>query len=110
VAPYFNVDRGVSGTTAWKKADGSGSEVYVKGVTATRIADLIFHEALHNKLQLRDAVLHKKPGTALAKDPVGQSLEPGDINLMKRAMTAPTAQWQGGWKYATDPLTNPCPR
>lgn len=81
----------------------TGSEVYVSN-SRTGLAQIAFHELMHNKLQLDDANLHKKDG--LAKIPIPPSGSPSDKNNsdMKAALKNKNKQWTGGWLASKDPM------
>lgn len=102
VSTHFKVAPGVDGTTVYdKKSRVSASEVYVGKSDPGDVANMVFHEALHNKLQRSDTELHGKGGIADA--PLQRKLTPRDISLMKEGMARSVAQWLGGWDWAIDP-------
>jgi hypothetical protein len=104
VSGHFKLTPGASGATGWESRSGvTGSEVYVNGSSNTsHIANLIFHEALHNKLHLSDKQLHGTGG--LAADPIHPPQTQGNIALMRTGMSRLVPQWLGGWDAASDPL------
>jgi len=80
----------------------TGSEVYVSS-SKSGLAELTFHELLHNKLHLDDANLHKKDGLARATVPLGGQPSDQNIKDMKAALKTKQKQWTGGWTAAVDP-------
>ena len=80
----------------------SASEIYVSN-SPSGLAELTFHELMHNKLQMNDADLHKKDGLAAKVVPLGDV--PSTVNLsdMKTALKNSHKQWTGGWMAASDP-------
>jgi hypothetical protein len=80
----------------------TGSEVYVSS-SKSGLAELTFHELMHNKLHLDDANLHKKDGLARAVVPLGGQPSPDNIKDMKAALKNKQKQWTGGWMAAIDP-------
>jgi hypothetical protein len=80
----------------------TGSEVYVSS-SKSGLAELTFHELLHNKLHLDDANLHKKDGLARAVVPLGGQPSADNIKDMKAALKNKQKQWTGGWTAAIDP-------
>lgn len=90
------------GFTAW--AGGlTASEVYVSS-SRTYLAELAFHELMHNKLHLDDAALHSRDG--LARFPLNPGTNPSTTNIsqMRAALNNRHPQWTGGWTAANDPL------
>ena len=81
----------------------TGSEVYVSN-SKNGLAQIAFHELMHNKLQMNDGALHQKDG--LARIPIPPSGTPSDANIkdMKAALKNTAKQWTGGWLAASDPL------
>ena len=102
VATAFGSPSGGGGTTAWSTAKGTGSEVYTYNATPADVANLIFHEALHNKLHYSDTQLHAQGG--LAASPVSPPQRRSDIALMRHGLPLTRAQWLGGWAAINDPL------
>ena len=102
VASEFSTPSGVGGTTAWNTAKGTGSEVYTYSAGPAAVANLIFHEALHNKLHYSDAQLHPQGG--LAGSPVNPPQRKSDVTLMKQGLALTRTQWLGGWAAINDPL------
>ena len=80
----------------------TGSEVYVSS-SRSGLAELTFHELMHNKLHLDDANLHKKDGLAVATVPLGGQPSPANITDMNQALKNKNKQWTGGWLAAMDP-------
>lgn len=97
---------GVGGMTGWdSNSPIVGSEVYVSVQDVPRLlADLIFHEAMHNKLRWSDQQLHNHPSLGLAASPVQPPLNAGNIQLMMPALSVERPQWLGGWALMNDPL------
>lgn len=81
----------------------TGSEVYVSS-SRSGLAELTFHELMHNKLHLDDANLHKKDGLAVKTVPLGGQPSANNIKDMKAALKNTNKQWTGGWVAFSDPL------
>jgi hypothetical protein len=100
VGPNFGNTFGgpnVGGMTGWDSSSPIvGSEVYIQGRNPRQVADLIFHEALHNKLRWTDSQLHSHPSQGLAASPIQPPLNAGNIQLMMPALSATRPQWLGG--------------
>ncbi len=77
-------------------AGATASEVYLHFSDTTVLANLIFHEAMHNKLGLGNTALHAKGG--MAGSPVSPStqLTPTNIQDMATALEKPRPQWTAG--------------
>ncbi len=80
----------------------SASEVYVSS-SKSGLAELTFHELMHNKLKLDDAKLHKKDGLAVKEVPLGGVPSTANTSEMKAALKNSNKQWTGGWMAALDP-------
>lgn len=93
---------GGDGFTAWAGSQ-SASEIYVNR-SRNWLAEIAFHEAMHNKLHLGDADLHTRNG--LARIPVNAGSQPSTANItqMRAALSTARAQWTGGWTAYSDPL------
>jgi hypothetical protein len=102
VAGAFGGSTGVGGLTAWSTAKGTGSEVYTYSAMPADVANLIFHEALHNKLHYGDTQLHQQGG--LAGSPVNPPQRRSDVALMRQGLPLTRPQWLGGWAAFNDPL------
>ncbi len=77
----------------------TGAEVYKKTSDAEGIASIIFHEAMHNKLQLGDAGLHGRftpceLSCASITWPTSPTSDESDA--MAAALRNPVAQWLNG--------------
>ncbi|HEY0429887.1 MAG TPA: hypothetical protein VGC76_19040 [Pyrinomonadaceae bacterium] len=81
----------------------TGSEIYVSS-SKSGLAELTFHELLHNKLHLDDANLHKKDGLAAATVPIGGQPSTSNISDMNKALKNKNKQWTGGWLAFSDPI------
>lgn len=81
----------------------TASEIYVSS-SKSGLAELTFHELMHNKLQMNDANLHKKDGLAVKEVPLGGSPSTSNISDMKAALKSNHKQWTGGWAAYLDPL------
>ena len=89
------------GLTLWN-GKVTGSDVVADGDTETRtIANLTFHELMHNKLRMGDE-MHRQGG--LAASPVDSSMRPSDKNIaaMSAALLKPQPQWTGGFAELTE--------
>ena len=96
------------GFTGW---DGSvtGSEVYVSGCdgNGAGVANMIFHEAMHNKGHWPNAQLHGDfGGHGLASTDIAKDTDLTAVNIQRIAavLQARNAQWLGGCVYFYDPL------
>jgi len=74
---------------------------------ATMVANLTFHELMHNKLNMDDS-MHRLGG--LARSPVDEStpLTNGNIEAMAKVLTKDRKQWVGGFallKERTKPIS-----
>jgi hypothetical protein len=81
---------------------GTGSEVYLHTTEMKVIANLMFHECMHNKLKLGNAGLHSKDGLAAASVDDKTPLTPGNIKDMAGALEKSRPQWTAGIKLITD--------
>lgn len=81
----------------------TGSEVYVSS-SKSGLAELTFHELLHNKLHLDDAALHQKDGLAVKIVPLGGQPSEQNLKDMKAALNNKNKQWTSGWMAYSDPL------
>ncbi len=81
----------------------SASEIYVNS-SKSGLAEMTFHELMHNKLQLNDGNLHKKDGLAVKEVPLGGQPSPNNIKDMNAALKNKNKQWTGGWIAFSDPL------
>jgi hypothetical protein len=90
------------GLTNLNLNNSSASEVYWTSSDLMAIANLMFHEAMHNKLGLNDAKLHVKDGLAAATVSAATPLTPSNINDMAAALDKPRPQWTAGIKLITD--------
>ena len=88
---------GKDGTT-FSGPMGMISEVYYKNFYKPRhVADMAFHEFMHNKLKMSDGQLHKLPGVSLGKDLHNTGYFPTkisayDIQLMGPSLLMPVPQ------------------
>lgn len=97
-----------AGFTAWDDS-ATASEVYVSGCDGNGpgVANMIFHEAMHNKGHWSDAQLHGTfGGGGLASASVSRITELNAINIQRMAgvLAARRPQWIGGCSYFNDPL------
>jgi hypothetical protein len=76
-------------------AGGVASEVYLHFVDMDIIANLMFHEAMHNKLAL-DNGMHSKGGLAGSPVSASTTLTPGNMQDMAQALETRRPQWTGG--------------
>lgn len=80
----------------------TGSEVWSKGQSVEGLASLIFHEAMHNKLQLGNNGLHGKfvPQCSLSCASItwfpGIKPTPAEANAMSAALKNSVPQWTDG--------------
>lgn len=97
---------GVAGNTNFRTGDTniSASEIYMDVITNAcdnvekGMANLIFHELMHNKAVMGDA-LHSQGGGGLAAEVVTQdtSRSQGNVDFMKARLSKEVTQWQGGF-------------
>ncbi|MHC5542827.1 hypothetical protein ACYOEI_31770 [Singulisphaera rosea] len=87
------------GQTSWEGML-TGSEVYTRGMSPKFIANLVFHEALHNKTHQGNS-LHSHDG--LAGSPIGEytELSSGNISLMAKSLKKHHPQWVDGFDAVT---------
>lgn len=98
---------GNDGFTAWG-GDLTASEVYVSS-SRSYLAEMAFHELMHNKLHLDDAGLHSRNGLAFVPMTAGTTPSTENITQMRAALRTTRRQWTGGWAIAAaaasgDPL------
>jgi hypothetical protein len=74
----------------------TGSEVYLHFFDPTLIANLMFHEAMHNKLALDNAGLHQRGGLASAVVTSATKLTNSNIQDMAAALDVSRPQWVSG--------------
>ena len=92
---------GHDGLTNPNLRGGTASEVYAHFADTTLLANLMFHEAMHNKLALGNLALHTHGGLANGV-PGGMAIEaatpltPSNIQEMARALDANRPQWTAG--------------
>lgn len=89
------------GLTLWN-GKVTGSDVVADADTDTRtIANLTFHELMHNKLGMGDE-MHRLGG--LAVSPVDSSMRPSENNItvMSAALLNRRPQWTGGFQELRD--------
>jgi hypothetical protein len=87
---------GHDGLTNPNLTGGTGSEVYFHFADTTLIANLMFHEAMHNKLALSNAQLHPKGGMAGATVEPATPLTAPNIRDMAVALDTNRPQWTAG--------------
>ncbi|GLS44342.1 hypothetical protein [Methylobacterium brachythecii] len=71
------------------------AEVYTRPYTATVMANLVFHEAMHMKLKKGNS-MHALGGVASATVPTKVGLSKTNISAMKSALLKPVTQWSDG--------------
>ena len=92
---------GHDGLTNPNLRGGTASEVYAHFADTTLLANLMFHEAMHNKLALGNLALHTHGGLANGI-PGGTAIEPttpltpSNIREMASALDANRPQWTAG--------------
>jgi hypothetical protein len=92
-----------NGITGW--TSDTGSEVYVNKSRGF-LAEMTFHELMHNKLHLDDADLHKKDGLAVAVVTAGMTPSTQNIADMKAKLNDKQKQWTSGFVVYNDPMRN----
>lgn len=90
------------GFTAWG-GSLTASEVYASE-SRGYLAEMAFHELMHNKLHLDDAALHRLNGLAHVPVTAGTTPSAENITQMRGALNDRHRQWTGGWTAANDPL------
>jgi hypothetical protein len=75
---------------------GTGSEVYYHFSDATLLANLMFHEAMHNKLRLDDHGLHGRGGLAATPVEAVTKISTQNIADMASALGDNRPQWTAG--------------
>lgn len=96
------------GFTAWNDSV-TASEVYISGCdgNGAGVANMIFHEAMHNKGHWPNSQLHSDfggHGLAGADVAKGTNLNSVNIQRMAGALAARHPQWLGGCTYFNDPM------
>lgn len=91
----------IHGGATWHSAQGMISEIYIhrNRTTPERLANLAFHELMHNKLdagprpRVRD--IHERGGAGLALvDAAAQRITPRNIELMRAALGTAVRQYE----------------
>ncbi len=90
------------GLTAWS-GSLTASEVYVSS-SRSYLAEMAFHELMHNKLHLGDAALHSRNGLAHIPVTAGTSPSTQNVTQMRGALSNSQPQWTGAWAAINDPL------
>ena len=90
------------GLTAWA-GSLTASEVYVSS-SSSYLAEMAFHELMHNKLHLDDAALHSRNGLAHIPVTAGTSPSAENIAQMRGALNNSQRQWTNAWIAINDPL------
>ncbi len=90
------------GLTAWTSSL-TASEVYVNS-SRGYLAEMAFHELMHNKLHLGDAALHARNGLARIPVTAGTSPSAQNKSQMRTALSNNQPQWTGAWAAINDPL------
>lgn len=83
----------------------TGSEVWMKFSGADAIASLIFHESMHNKLQLGNAMHGKLSPCQLSCASINwpnSGPSKPEVDAMAKALTNPVRQWTDGQKILWD--------
>ena len=103
--PGYNGGAGQSDGFTFFTDNLHASEVYVSRSSGW-LAEIAFHELMHNKLHLRDAALHARTG--LARVPVSAGSQPSGQNItqMRAALAASRPQWANAWSSVTCPDPN----
>ena len=85
----------------------TGAEVWAKFHDADAFASLIFHEAMHNKLQLDDRLHRKFNPSRLSSSPITWPTLPSrpEVDAMVAALRNPTPQWPDGQQILRDAAT-----
>lgn len=96
------------GFTMWN-ASITASEVYVSGCdgNGAGVANMIFHEAMHNKGHWSNTQLHGDfGGHGLAGATIAKNTDLTAVNIQRMAgvLGARNAQWLGGCSYWNDPM------
>jgi len=106
VGPQFRTSASGAGITGWSTGEAvTGSEVYANMASGLeQLADLIFHEFLHNKLRMTDQQLHNHASGGLARSPIVPPMTPGNASLMRGVLGQLRPQWLGVWASANEPM------
>lgn len=84
------------GVTA-KGTSERATEIYAQGQNVG-LEQLVFHELMHNKLNLFGGDLHKKDGLAVSMVTPGANPSETNISDMRAALSNNQPQWTGGWR------------
>jgi hypothetical protein len=87
------VDLNAGGTTVHL---AGASEVYVKGDDPGLLANLAFHELMHNRLKQGDDQLHPQGGLGAASVSAATKLNDRNIKSMLAVLNDPITQWTAG--------------
>jgi hypothetical protein len=92
---FVNPVGGHDGLTKFSTGGEAVSEVYANSTDTRVLANLAFHEAMHNKLRLGNDMHHQK---GLASAAVDNAMRPTEDNQkrMKAALKIDRPQWVGG--------------
>jgi hypothetical protein len=99
----------LGGSTALMKDGQHGSEVFMSVGDTDLVARMAFHEIMHNKLRM-DNALHSLPenkgGGGLAQSVISNkdNLSLGNIDIMAAHLWDRHPQWTGGCSTSNDPL------
>jgi hypothetical protein len=86
---------GHDGFTNGNLGGGTASEVYLHFSDAVLLANLMFHEAMHNKLGL-DNDMHKGDGLAASPVSAGTLLSEANVRDMAAKLDVNRPQWRAG--------------
>ena len=96
-----------TGWTNWNHS-ATASEVYIDGNQddPEGVANLAFHELMHNKTRHDNKALHTMKGLSMGRGYITADtpLSKGDIAFMVKYLTTKRAQWTDGYSYYHDPM------
>jgi hypothetical protein len=95
------------GRTNPNLSGGTASEVYLHDWTPAVIANLVFHEAMHNKLRLDNSGLHSRGDMAASSVGPETILSARNTNDMAAALDRHSPQWVDGIKLLVNEAMKP---
>jgi hypothetical protein len=96
-------DLSIDGNTAYA---AGASEVYVKSSDPLLLANLAFHELMHNRLKVGNS-LHRQGGLASAVVYNSTEITKDNIRAMAKVISKPIKQWTDGIALLADGKNDP---